>query len=87
MSKLDDIIFCIGSPWGEGATYERTRLKSMEEEGLEASSHMSRDEEQAMKADIKALMLELIESSETATTQGGVYMIAAHDLIKKVEEL
>lgn len=61
MSKLDEIIYRIGSPWGEGATYDKSRTpESFKEEGLEPSSHMSWNDEAAMKEDIKALMLELI---------------------------
>lgn len=83
MSKLDDIIHCIGSPWGEGATYERDRLKAMDDEGLERSSHMSSDEEQLMKSDIKELFKELIgEDEETRRTWE-----YQDELRKKVEEL
>lgn len=39
------------------------------------------------KQALKVLFLELIEKADTATTQGGVYMVAAYDLRKKVEEL
>lgn len=80
MSKLDDIINHIGSPWGEGAIYSHAQ----------DTSHIDSDEEkELMKSDIKALFLELIDQvlRELPDEPTNQVNYTVSKLRQKVEEL
>lgn len=74
MSKLDDIVSHIGSPWGEGATYGHDQ----------DTSHLDELDQTLLKQDIKRLMLDTLAQ---AFNEGGDIVEKTNAFIKIVNEL